>query len=207
MEILRRIKNVFYSLWCSNTLTLLMCSVQSHGRKLVTCDFKPQALIQYRLHVQLSYLANDSVAWRFFSTSIRPQTFRISPKILTECKIVRIYSFRSLQCSRISIHKNLVVSFIIRFVLDIVMYEPYISGRKENTYGDVVSICPLVNQWLIIMTNVYQWWANHPYSPFIWFDHCDVLSTSNLDTGGWWWDVLYQWQTFGYLFDGWSRPY
>ncbi|XP_064614153.1 corticotropin-releasing factor receptor 1-like isoform X2 [Liolophura sinensis] len=61
--------------------------------------------------------------------------------------------FRSLQCSRISIHKNLVVSFIIRFVLDIVMYEPYISGRKENTYGDVEWLCKLLKaiaQWALL---------------------------------------------------------
>ena len=47
--------------------------------------------------------------------------------------------FRSLQCSRITIHKNLVVSFLLRFIVNIIIVEPYISHR-ETSYRDFVSI-------------------------------------------------------------------
>ncbi|XP_067649770.1 corticotropin-releasing factor receptor 2-like isoform X1 [Haliotis asinina] len=48
--------------------------------------------------------------------------------------------FKSLQCSRISIHKNLVMSFIFRFILIIVMMEPYIS-KRDTSYRDFDWLC------------------------------------------------------------------
>ena len=51
-------------------------------------------------------------------------------------------NFRSIQCSRLSVHKNLVIAFILYFISSIVMYEPmlfhhYINGTLET---DKVSI-------------------------------------------------------------------
>lgn len=40
--------------------------------------------------------------------------------------------FKSLQCSRLSVHKNFVMSLILRFVLMIIVTEPSVSGRKES---------------------------------------------------------------------------
>ncbi|XP_076461906.1 corticotropin-releasing factor receptor 1-like [Babylonia areolata] len=48
--------------------------------------------------------------------------------------------FRSLQCTRISIHKHLVLSFIFRFIIHIITFEPYISQR-EHSYRDVQWLC------------------------------------------------------------------
>ncbi|KAL4222816.1 Corticotropin-releasing factor receptor 1 [Mactra antiquata] len=51
--------------------------------------------------------------------------------------------FRSLHCSRISIHKHLVVSFIFRFVVIIIITEPLISNR-ETSYRDWDWLCKLI---------------------------------------------------------------
>jgi len=42
-----------------------------------------------------------------------------------------------LQCGRITIHKNLVASFIIRSVLFVLYFEPFVTER-EHSYRDVV---------------------------------------------------------------------
>ncbi|OWF55028.1 diuretic hormone receptor-like [Mizuhopecten yessoensis] len=64
--------------------------------------------------------------------------------------------FRALQCSRIAIHKNLVVSFIIRFVVLIVMIEPLVTGRATS-YQDLEWLCKLfqvLNQYTAL-ANIY----------------------------------------------------
>ncbi|XP_014661480.1 PREDICTED: corticotropin-releasing factor receptor 2-like [Priapulus caudatus] len=48
--------------------------------------------------------------------------------------------FKSLQCSRISIHKNLAVAFLIRFVFQLVFIEPYFSQRPKS-YRDIDWLC------------------------------------------------------------------
>lgn len=48
--------------------------------------------------------------------------------------------FRSLQCHRISIHKHLVLSFIFRFIIHIITFEPYVTNR-HNSYRDVQWLC------------------------------------------------------------------
>ena len=42
------------------------------------------------------------------------------------------FHFRSIQCSRLSVHKNLVIAFILYFISNIVMYEPMIFKHKLN---------------------------------------------------------------------------
>ncbi|XP_033761679.1 calcitonin gene-related peptide type 1 receptor-like isoform X1 [Pecten maximus] len=62
----------------------------------------------------------------------------------------------ALQCSRIAIHKNLVVSFIIRFVVIIVMIEPLVTGRPSS-YQDVEWLCKtfqVLNQYTAL-ANIY----------------------------------------------------
>jgi len=49
------------------------------------------------------------------------------------------YLCRMLQCGRITIHKNLVASFIIRSVLFVVYFEPFVTDRKHS-YRDIVRI-------------------------------------------------------------------
>ncbi|XP_060064930.1 calcitonin gene-related peptide type 1 receptor-like [Ylistrum balloti] len=62
----------------------------------------------------------------------------------------------ALQCSRIAIHKNLVVSFIIRFIVIIVMIEPLVTGRPTS-YQNVEWLCKLfqvLNQYTAL-ANIY----------------------------------------------------
>lgn len=49
--------------------------------------------------------------------------------------------YRMLQCSRISIHKNLVLSFILRLLVVIVIFEPFISESRisSKSYREYVS--------------------------------------------------------------------
>ncbi|XP_076439595.1 corticotropin-releasing factor receptor 1-like [Babylonia areolata] len=51
--------------------------------------------------------------------------------------------FSSLQCARISIHKHLVLSFIFRFIIHIITFEPYISER-HSSYRDVQWLCRML---------------------------------------------------------------
>ncbi|GAB6026944.1 hypothetical protein CHUAL_013617 [Chamberlinius hualienensis] len=51
--------------------------------------------------------------------------------------------FKSLQCSRLSVHKNFVFSLILRFVLMIIVTEPSVSGRKES-FVSVEWLCKFV---------------------------------------------------------------
>ncbi|XP_025096175.1 corticotropin-releasing factor receptor 1-like [Pomacea canaliculata] len=48
--------------------------------------------------------------------------------------------FRSLQCHRISIHKHLVMSFIFRFIIHIITFEPFVTNR-QTSYRDVEWLC------------------------------------------------------------------
>ena len=55
-------------------------------------------------------------------------------------KLPYMYICRSLHCNRISIHKHLVVSFIIRFIVLIAMLEPIVFQHVPFSYLVVVSL-------------------------------------------------------------------
>lgn len=48
---------------------------------------------------------------------------------------------RTLECDRLRVHRNLVASLIIRFVVMLVLTEPFVSNR-QTSYRDVVSAPP-----------------------------------------------------------------
>ncbi|XP_053634050.2 corticotropin-releasing factor receptor 2 [Cherax quadricarinatus] len=49
--------------------------------------------------------------------------------------------FRTLECDRLRVHRNLVVSLIIHFLVMLVLSEPFIFHRQSNTYRDVDWVC------------------------------------------------------------------
>ncbi|KAF0307458.1 Corticotropin-releasing factor receptor 1 [Amphibalanus amphitrite] len=52
--------------------------------------------------------------------------------------------FRCLQCSRLSVHKNLIVALMLCNILMIIMTEPFITGRGGGTYRDVEWLCKVI---------------------------------------------------------------
>ncbi|XP_052096079.1 corticotropin-releasing factor receptor 2-like isoform X2 [Mytilus californianus] len=49
--------------------------------------------------------------------------------------------FRSLHCHRITIHIHMFISFVIKFVIIIVMVEPGVTKRSSGTYKDIEWLC------------------------------------------------------------------
>ena len=49
--------------------------------------------------------------------------------------------FRSLHCHRIKIHIHMFISFVIKFVILIVMVEPGVTKRTSGTYKDIEWLC------------------------------------------------------------------
>ena len=73
------------------------------------------------------------VAYTYFCLSI------ISLLALLLCLYI-FCSFRSLSCPRLTVHKHLMVSFILFYFSIIVYLEPYVSFREGLDYRDIVSI-------------------------------------------------------------------
>ena len=72
------------------------------------------------------------VAYTYFCLSI------ISLLSLLLCLYI-FCSFRSLSCPRLTVHKHLMVSFILFYFSIIVYLEPYVSFREGLDYRDIVS--------------------------------------------------------------------
>uniref|UniRef100_X1YVY2 G-protein coupled receptors family 2 profile 2 domain-containing protein n=1 Tax=Capitella teleta TaxID=283909 RepID=X1YVY2_CAPTE len=66
----------------------------------------------------------------------------ISAVLLTITLFIFSY-FRTLQCNRISIHKNLVLSFIVRCTILVIYLEPLVTNRKSS-YRDKPWLCKLL---------------------------------------------------------------
>lgn len=49
--------------------------------------------------------------------------------------------FRTLECDRLRVHRNLVLSLIIRFVVMLIITEPFVFNRKSTTYRDLDWLC------------------------------------------------------------------
>ena len=50
------------------------------------------------------------------------------------------FTYRSIQCSRLSVHKNLVIALMMHFILNLVWVEPFVSGvERKPSYRQVVS--------------------------------------------------------------------
>ncbi|KAG7154949.1 PDF receptor-like 1, partial [Homarus americanus] len=49
--------------------------------------------------------------------------------------------YRSLECDRLRVHRNLVVALIVRFLVMLVLTEPFVSRRQTHTYRDVDWLC------------------------------------------------------------------
>ena len=62
-------------------------------------------------------------------------------------------SFRSIQCSRLSVHKNLVVACILYYVINIIYFEPQITLRKGKTQLNIPWISNLLKA-LILFTKM-----------------------------------------------------
>ncbi|XP_071546579.1 corticotropin-releasing factor receptor 1-like isoform X2 [Panulirus ornatus] len=49
--------------------------------------------------------------------------------------------YRTLECDRLRVHRNLVLALIIRFLVMLVLTEPFVSNRQTRTYRDVDWLC------------------------------------------------------------------
>ena len=52
-------------------------------------------------------------------------------------------SSRSLKCDRLRVHKNFMLSLVIRYIISIVYYEPYIYGNEDAKpwYHGTFQVC------------------------------------------------------------------
>ena len=47
------------------------------------------------------------------------------------------FYFRSIQCSRLSVHKNLVFAFILYYIVQIILLEPHVNERQNSYHNNV----------------------------------------------------------------------
>ncbi|XP_050691613.1 PDF receptor-like isoform X2 [Eriocheir sinensis] len=62
--------------------------------------------------------------------------------LFTLAVTIFIFSYyRALECDRLRVHRNLVAALIIRFLVMLVLTEPFVSRRRSYTYRDVDWLC------------------------------------------------------------------
>ena len=89
-----------------------------------------------------------------------------------QCYQLCNFFFSSIQCHRLSVHKNLVIAFILYYILNIIFWEPVLTGvsqKRSPSHFDYVSNALLISNYqnigtyLIFFRNgwkIYwtQWW-------------------------------------------------
>ncbi|CAG5123203.1 unnamed protein product, partial [Candidula unifasciata] len=104
----------------------------SKNESFLAATYTPKIQIENPQYVQLILVLKDIM----IVTTIMSLLFLVIAFFIFSC-------FRSLQCSRNSIHKNLVGSFIFRFILVIVQFQPYMTGTGPS-YRDLDWLCKTV---------------------------------------------------------------
>ena len=61
---------------------------------------------------------------------------------------MKIQNLRSLKCDRLRVHKNFMMSLVIRYLVSVIYYEPYIYGEENpqvwfKELGQVSGLCSL----------------------------------------------------------------
>nr|XP_053652018.1 corticotropin-releasing factor receptor 1-like [Cherax quadricarinatus] len=72
-----------------------------------------------------------------------PEDSCLDPSVYIACDNLLLPA-RTLECDRLRVHRNLVVSLVIRFLVMLILTEPFISHRHTNTYRDVDWLCKLL---------------------------------------------------------------
>ena len=69
--------------------------------------------------------------WSYFKDSGNMIMYSYVSKCGGAKKIIPIF-FRSLDCDRLRVHKNFMMALIIRYIVSVVYYEPYIYGDPDR---------------------------------------------------------------------------
>jgi len=110
--------------------------ILGHSRRSIYSKWQGSSERRCDLLAPLPWLlVSPDAAWIVSSLNVDcPASFSAADRTSRMCRC------RSLQCSRITIHKNLVVSFIVRSIATIIMFEPLVTGR-QHSYRNIVRRC------------------------------------------------------------------
>lgn len=56
---------------------------------------------------------------------------------VSRCQINWLLFFRSLQCPRVHIHKNVIISLIMKCVINIIIFEPYVTLSTTDSVEEM----------------------------------------------------------------------
>ena len=63
--------------------------------------------------------------------------------------------YRSIQCSRLSVHKNLVFAFILYYIVQIALLEPHINQRQDF-YHHHIKVSLLSDKWVTKSSSLFM---------------------------------------------------